>query len=87
MSGETETRLNVRLAVLYEAESLADEDQRERIGEAVTFGPFSDAEAIRFSRLLRGGAPMPTGRGGRVDVSLLPCVAPPERTAEGGEDE
>ena len=85
MSGATEIPWKVRLAVLWEAD-LTDEDERERIGDAVEFGPFPAEVALRLARLMRGGTPGEAG--GRIDVSLLPDLAAfAERMAEGGEDE
>lgn len=70
MSDAASVPWKVRLVVLREAEDKMDEDQRERVGEAVTFGPFSCAAALRLAWLMHGG--WPVYEGGRIDISLLP---------------
>lgn len=70
MSGTASVPWKVRLVVLHEAENAGDEDQRERVGDAVTFGPFSCAMALRLAWLMRGGEAVFDGD--RIDVSLLP---------------
>lgn len=70
MSGTASVPWKVRLVVLHEAENARDEDQRERVEDAVIFGPFSCAVALHLAWLMRGGDTV--YEGSRIDVSLLP---------------
>ena len=73
MSNTASVPWKVRLVVLHDAEDKFDQDQRERVGDAVTFGPFSCEVALHLAWLMRGGNAVYEGvYEGRIDVSLLP---------------
>ena len=77
MIDKTEISFRVRLVALNGPENITDEDQREYIGDPMSFGPYPTATAVQLLLLLRAGRPNEKSRW--IDVSMIPVLAAPAK--------